>query len=172
MRIVNDIIASIARGVLGAVPEMGDDTLKIGAALSPIVRLSKPIIPATTFVQRDSSFNIVFAAQSRNQAGATTTGPVFAKGMWNLQLHMMVLANWDNSASNTPQAVLNLASPVQNSSIASFHTGLASFVHLVSTMAVDVLIPDDGYLLSWTLATTGVGQTTIAEVGVIANKLL
>lgn len=171
MKFEGDLLPSQARGIPQVTPDVGDSTLLIPNVVQPTIELVRPAQPATVFAGQNSSFFIVFAAQSRNAAAATTNGPIFQKGRWRLTLQLMFLSNWDNSASNTPQAVLQLSDGSQAAGLASFHTGLATFVHLAYSTRLDLLIPTDGWILQWFIQTTGVGQISIAEVGVLANKM-
>ena len=173
MRIDTTIIASLARGLIGAIPGVNDAVVSVGSDIVPIIKLLRPLQVATTFAQQDQSFFIVFSAQSRTAAAQSPQGPVFAKGLWRLNLSMMFLANWDASPSNTPQAILSLLNPNgAKASLATFHSGLGTFVHLTQRIDTELLLPDDGWALVWDLSATAGAQITIAEVGVIATKLL
>jgi len=172
MIITSELLASLAASIDKAQPEYDDVQLRLSSSVSPTVVLCKPMLGTTTFgpIQR-SSFHLVHAAQSRNQGAATTDGPILSKGLWEFDLSFTYISNWDNSASNTPQATYNIAYPNGlTASIAAFQSMTVS-THLTNSIKTKMLVPVDFVKLTWFLQTTGVGQITIGHCGVIGNKL-
>lgn len=176
MRYTTDLLYRLvnAIGSGDATPDVV--TVELPPVLVPTLSLSGPIPDSTgvtaTEIQRETFRQQLITTRAASSTALNVAVATFGRGLWRISWSATFVASFTQAFdSGTPQFKFTTRNPAFLTDLAFWSAMAVANVPQTESGELNILFPVDSWQLFTQHAATGVGQTAMSAVGILAHRL-